>query len=49
MERNLGAEKLYRAYPYLRDAGDDILFEEKTDQICERLKDIMSKDEFKKY
>ena len=33
LEAEIGQERLYQAYPILRDFGDDILFEEKAEVL----------------
>ena len=33
LEAEIGQDRLYQAYPVLRDFGDDILFEEKTPML----------------
>lgn len=49
LEGELGERRLYQAYPILRDFGDDILFEEKTAELIEKLAHIMSETELHKY
>lgn len=49
LEDELGQERLYQAYPVLRDFGDDILFEEKSDDLVAKLGHILTKAEVKKY
>ena len=40
LETELGKDRLYQAYPVLRDFGDDILFEEKTESLVQKLSHI---------
>ena len=49
LEAEIGQDRLYQAYPILRDFGDDILFEEKTEILIKKLSHILSRDEVKKY
>jgi len=50
LESELGEERLWQAYPVLRDFGDDILFEERTPDLVQKLSHIpISKEEVKKY
>ena len=49
LEAEIGQERLYQAYPVLRDFGDDILFEEKAEILVERLSHVLSRAEVKKY
>jgi len=49
LETELGQERLYQAYPILRDFGDDILYEEKTAELIEKLEFVMSEPEVIKY
>ena len=49
LEDELGQERLYQAYPVLRDFGDDILFEEKSDDLVAKLSHVLTKAEVKKY
>ena len=37
LEQELGQQRLYQAYPVLRDFGDDILYEEKSAELVEKL------------
>lgn len=49
LENELGQDRLYKAYPVLRDFGDDILFEEKSAELIERLDFVMTEPEVLKY
>ena len=49
LENELGQQRLYQAYPVLRDFGDDILFEEKSAELIEKLEFVMSEPEVMKY
>ena len=44
LETELGQDRLYQAYPVLRDFGDDILFEEKTQELIEKLEFVMTEE-----
>ena len=43
LEEELGTETLNKAYPILRDFGDDILFDEKTELLVKRLSPIINR------
>ena len=49
LEQELGQDRLYAAYPVLRDFGDDILFEEKSADLIDKLEFVMSEPEVLKY
>ena len=49
LETELGQDRLYQAYPVLRDFGDDILFEEKTQELIEKLEFVMTEEQVHKY
>ena len=49
LEAEIGQERLYQAYPILRDFGDDILFEEKAEVLVQKLSHILSRAEVKQY
>ena len=49
LEAELGQDRLFAAYPVLRDFGDDILFEEKTADLIAKLEFVMSEAEVLKY
>ena len=49
LENELGQQRLYQAYPVLRDFGDDILFEEKSAELIMKLEFVMSEAEVMKY
>ena len=49
LERELGQQRLYQAYPVLRDFGDDILYEEKSAELIEKLAFVMNEQEVAKY
>ena len=49
LEAELGEQRLFQAYPVLRDFGDDLLYEEKTSELVSRLESIMTEAEVLKY
>ena len=49
LENELGQDRLYKAYPVLRDFGDDILYEEKSAELIEKLEFVMTEAEVLKY
>ena len=49
LEAELGEKALLAATPILYDFGDDILFEERTADLCQRLSHLMTKDQVAKY
>ena len=49
LESELGQDRLYQAYPVLRDFGDDMLYEEKTAELVEKLEFCMTAEEVEKY
>ena len=44
LEEEIGQDRLYQAYPILRDFGDDILFEEKTPELVKKLSGILTEN-----
>eukprot|EP00347_Sterkiella_histriomuscorum_P017105 403350648 len=49
LETELGEEKIMKAYPILKEFGDNIFFQEKTDELKELLKGILTDQDIKKY
>lgn len=49
LERELGEEKLMKAYPLLKEFGDKILFFDKTKELEQILKGVLSIQEIRKY
>ena len=49
LEQELGRGRLYQAYPVLRDFGDDILFEEKSADLIDKLEFVMTEPEVLRY
>lgn len=42
LETEIGEEALIKVYPLLLDIGDDVFYEENTDLLCKKLKNLMS-------
>lgn len=49
LETELGDEKVMKAYPILKELGDNILFEENSEEIEQRLEHVLTKEEMRKY
>ena len=49
LESELGQDRLFQAYPVLRDFGDDILYDEKSAELIEKLEHVMTEAEVMKY
>jgi hypothetical protein len=49
LEKELGEDRLMKAYPLLKEFGDRILYFDKTTELEVILKDILTVKEIKKY